>query len=408
MTLYPKGFLMPKLTTPLSETEIRKARPREKEYKLYDTGGLRLAVRKSGNKVWQYPFILDGKSNIHTIGPWGNGPGKVGLKEARIKRDEVRDMLSQGINPNQHKKSQRQQTIQDNKLTFEAIGREWYSKQEWAEKHAKNILSRLEKDVFSTIGWKPVSEINIPDMMRVLKKIEERGALDVAKRINQYCTQIFEYAIVQGICENNPAMGRSRFVKSYTPKNRKHLKEDELPVFLEKLRTDKATLSTGTLATRLLVLTMLRQGELRGIQWDEVDLENKTITIPAERMKMSREHIVPLSRQAIQVIEDIAKVNGDKELLFPGQRRANKEITSEALIKVVKAYTGGKATPNGFRITASTILHEKDFNSAWIEKQLSHEDKNTIRGTYNKAQYMKDRADMLQWWADYLDGLTNE
>ena len=394
---------MPKINRKLTEVEIRNAKPKAKPYRLYDEGDLRLLIRPSGTKVWQYRYIHDGKENIFTIGAYGQGHGQVGAAEARQACAAAKALHKQGIDPNQHKKSRKHQAVLENKNTFELIARDWYCKQTWAPKHAKNIMSRLENDVFLQIGWKPIAEINVRDVMAVLKRIEERGALDVAKRINQYCTAIFEHAILQGLCDTNPAMGRAKFVKSYKPQNRSHLTERELPSFIKKLNEANPS-SQSVLAVKLLALTFVRPGELRGALWEEIDVEKALWTIPASRMKMEREHLVPLSKQALAVIQKLRDINGDRIHLFPGNK--NKPISDVTLIKAVKKYTGGKATPHGFRHTASTILNEKGFNHDHIERQLAHIESNKVRGAYNKALYLEDRRNMMQLWADYLEELN--
>jgi len=390
---------MPKVKRKLTEVEIKNAKPKEKPYKLYDEGGLLLLIRPSGSKVWQYPYKYNDKYNVFTIG----NHNLIGSKEARSKLIEIKDLLKQGIDPNQKKKDEVNSKVTENLNTFEALAREWYSKQTWAPKHAKNILSRLEKDVFNNIGRKPITEVSVRDIIIILKKIEERGALDVAKRINQYCTAIFDYAITMGICDNNPALGRSKFVKSYEVQNRAHLKEDEIPAFMKTLNAIEKP-SMSVLAANLLVFTVLRPHELRGARWDEIDEEKALWIIPSHRMlKNKREHIIPLSKQALEVIQRIKVISGNYEILFPGQKRAIQPISDVALIKAVKGLTNNKSTPHGFRHLFSTIMNEKGFNHDHIERQLDHVEKNKVRGTYNKALYLEDRKKMMQWWADYLD-----
>lgn len=393
---------MPKVKRKLTELEIKKATPKDKAYKVYDEGGMMLLVRPSGIQVWQYPYKHNGKYNVYTIGR----QDIIGSAEARRRLIEIKELLKQGIDPNQKKKDDANNKIDKNLNTFEALGRQWYAKQTWKPKHAKNIMSRLEKDVFNNIGRKPITDITVKDIIIILKKIEERGAPDVAKRVNQYCTAIFDYAINMGICENNPALGRSKFVKSYKTKNRDHLKEDEIPDFMKALE-EANQLSISVLAAKLLSLTFVRPYELRFARWEEINEKDATWTIPAERMlKNGREFVIPLSKQALEVIGQIKKISGNHEILFPGQKRITQPISDVAVIKAVKNLTNKKSTPHGFRHTASTILNEKGFNHDHIERQLDHIDKNKVRGTYNKAKYLKERTKMMQFWADFLDRKT--
>ena len=228
--------------------------------------------------MWQYRYKIADKSNIYTIGRYP----QVEAKGARATLIEVKDLLARGINPNQRKESAKQENVEATKNTFKAIAEDWYSKQIWAPKHAKNVKSRLEKDVYPVIGHKPITEISIQDTLSVLRKIEERGALDVAKRINQYCTQIFDYAILQELCETNPALGRGKFIKRPKGKNRRHLKEAELPEFLKTLAETEPT--KMNLAVRFLLLTFVRPGELMQAQWSQIDIDKALWCIPDEQI----------------------------------------------------------------------------------------------------------------------------
>jgi integrase len=385
---------MASINRKLTDLEIKSSKPKNKPYRIYDEGGLQILIRPSGTKVWQYPFQIAGNRNVYTIGKYGQGDGYINSKDARTIRNQVRDMVLKGINPNQKKL----------KNTFEALGKEWMEKQTWAEKHGKNVRSRLKKDVFNEIGHKAIRDVTVADIVRVLKKIESRGANDVAKRIGQYCASIFDYAILTGLCDNNPALGRSRLVKSVKRQNRPHLTEAQLPDFMRKLHGFNGKPSFK-LMVKLLALTFVRPGELRGALWAEIDEEKALWLIPAERMKMSREHIVPLSRQSLETISELRQISGSTKYLFPGSTKETKPITDVAVIKAVKYFTDGRSVPHGFRHTASTILNETGFNADHIEAQLAHVEENKIRGTYNKAQYLEPRREMMQWWADYLDNI---
>ena len=393
---------MPKLNRKLTEMEIRNSKPKEKAYKLYDEGGLQLLIRPTGTKVWQYPYQIAGSHNIYTIGRYGNNEGLISSSAARMERDKIRALVAKGVNPNHVKHQEKQETIYASKNTFEALGREWIEKQTWAEKHGKNIRNRLEKDVFKEIGHKPIKDVTVKDIIFILKKIESRGSYDVAKRINQYCTAIFDYAILQDLCENNPALGRSKLVKSVKRQNRPHLTEDQLPDFMRKLEGYNGKPSFK-LMVKLLALTFVRPGELRGARWSEIDEEKTMWSIPASRMKMSRDHLVPLSRQALDVIRQLREINGHTELLFPSTIRNRNPLSDVAVIKAVRYFTDNKAVPHGFRHTASTILNERGFNADHIEAQLAHVQENKVRGAYNKAQYIEQRREIMQWWANFLD-----
>jgi integrase len=219
-----------------------------------------------------------------------------------------------------------------------------------------------------------------------------------------HCVEIFDLGIVMGICETNPALGRVKFLKAHKAQNRLHLSERELPDFLKKLY-DCEENNIVTLSVKLLILTLQRPGEIRGARWSEFNLKDAIWHIPAKRMKRGRDHLVPLPKQALEIINVIKKITGDEELLFPGRLSNKRPISDVAMIKIVKKLSGDKMTPHGVRHTGSTILNEQNYNRDWIEYQLSHVEENKIRGTYNKAKYLEQRFEMMQDWADYLDKL---
>jgi integrase len=395
---------MPKVNRKLTETEIRNAKGKPKPYKLYDEGGLRLLVRPSGTQVWQYPYKYNGKANIYTIGQ----VGEISSGEARRMCEEIKKLLKEGLDPNRNKLQKRQSNIEQHRDTFEAFAKEWYAKQQWAEKHAKNILSRMNKDVFPHIGNQPITKITALDMTKLLQRIENRGALDVARRINQYCSLVFDYAISKGVCENNPAIGRARFLKPVPRKNRPHLKAADIPAFLAKIEAYQGEFSTR-LAFKLLFYTLLRPGELRAGRWNQISLEEKIWEVPPENMKMKRAHLVPLSPQAIVILKHLRQINGDSELLFPSLSNHFKPISDAIFSKaiLIMGYRG-KMSAHGMRHSASTILHEHGFEPRFVEKQLSHENKNKIAGRYNKAEFIEQRREMMDWWGDYLENLSHK
>lgn len=302
---------MPKKSEKLTEMEVRTAQAADKDYKLYDENGLRLLVRKSGTKVWQLPYRFRNKSNIYTIGQYIHPiqAGYVGLKEARLTCYEIRGLLNQGIDPNANKKA-KSDHVGKEKTTFEFLAREWHAKGVWVSKHAKNILKSLEEDVFSSIGQKQITEITRLDIVHVLEKIEARDACDVAKRVCQRCVAIFDYAITKGICDDNPAIGRAKFIRKAKSKARPFLKEEELPEFLQKL-FDYHGRNYIQMAVHFLLLTFVRPGELRHAEWKEIDFERALWKIPAERMKMERDHVVPLSFQSLALLRKLHDVTGN-------------------------------------------------------------------------------------------------
>lgn len=271
---------MPKANRKLTEVEIKNAKPKNVDYKLYDEGGLRLLIRKSGTKVWQYPYKFHGKHNVFTIGKHGE---EVTTAEARQKRDEIRKLVKEGIDPNDQKKAVRLKREYEHRNSFEEITKEWLQKQQWTPKYKASTQTRLENDIFPVIGHKPIMKITRQELLHALQRIEDRGALEMAARINQCCARIFDYALIKGICNSNPAIGLSKAIKSHKPQNRPYLRESQLPEFLKKLETYPGS-ELVKLAMKLLVLTFVRPGELRGARWDEINEEKAEWRIPAHRM----------------------------------------------------------------------------------------------------------------------------
>lgn len=386
---------MPARNVKLTEAEIRNAKPKGMPYRLYDQDGLTMLVRPSGTKVWQYRYKLFGRANVFTIGRYPD----IGAADARQQRSEARRLIDAGIAPVETKATHKLEVGDRNSLA--AIGHAWFEKQIWTDKHAANIKRQLERDLFQHIGVRPIRAITRQELLGVLQLIEDRGALDVAKRTAQHCVQMFDFALTRGQCDHNPAIGLSKVLKNYRPKHRAYLKEDQLSEFLRGLEGYHGS-EKVKLAMKLLMLTFVRPGELRGARWEEFNIAKAEWRIPAERMKMKREHIVPLSPQALAVLERLRPLTGSTDLLFPGND-ATKPISDVTLTKclAILGY-GGVATPHGMRSTASTILNENGFNSDWIERQLAHAPKNKIRAAYNRAEYLEQRREMMQWWGERL------
>jgi integrase len=403
-----KNAGMPRINRKLTEAEIKNAKPKAKAYKVYDEGGLYLLVRPTGTKVWQFPYRLDDKYNTFTIGQYP----EIGSAEARKRRDEAKTLIREGHDPNRAKEARRRENIGIKEKTFEFLAREWFLKQTWVPKHRKNIERTFEKDVFPVIGDLQIDKITPRDIISIIEDIEARDAPDIAKRVSQHSAKIFDHAINKGLCDYNPAQGRSAIIKTKKVQHRPHLKENQLPEFLERLENYKGG-KLVQLAIKLLLLTFVRPGELRHARWSEIDEANKVWRIPAARMKMRRDHIVPLSRQALEIIKQIRTISGQTDLLFPGQRRADRPISDVTLLKAfqIMGYSGeNKVVPHGMRATASTILNERKFHRDAIERQLAHLEQNKIRAAYHHAEYLEERQNMMQWYADFIDkqGTKNE
>ncbi|EKY3087700.1 tyrosine-type recombinase/integrase [Cronobacter dublinensis] len=387
----------------LNARQIDTAKPKDKAYKLADGGGMYLEIFPNGTKSWRMKYRIGGKEKRVVFGIYP----AVSLADARGKREEAKKLLAAGRDPGEVKQAEKQAKVLAITNSFELIALEWHHNKRatWSEGYATDILESLNKDIFPYIGKRAITDIKPFEMLSVLKKMERRGVLEKLKKTRQACRQIFTYAVITGRAEHNPVADLASALKPPKQKHYPHLLTDQLGGFLQALR--KYTGSTIThYATRLLMLTGTRTIELRAAEWSEIDLKNGIWQIPVERMKMRRPHIVPLSEQAKALLEEIHQLTGRGKYVFPGRNDAGKPMSEASINQVIKRIGfGGKATGHGFRHTMSTILHEQGFNTAWIETQLAHVDKNSIRGTYNHAQYLDGRREMLQWYADYMEAL---
>lgn len=387
----------------LNARQVDAAKPREKAYKLADGAGLYLEVVPSGSRYWRMKYRFNGKEKRMAFGVYP----AVSLAQARALRDEAKKKLAEGIDPSFAKKEEKLvRNVQLNN-TFQAVALEWHGTKvsRWSEGYASDIIEAFNKDIFPYIGQQPVNEIKPLVLLNVLRRMESRGATEKAKKVRQRCSEVFRYAIVTGRAEYNPAADLTSAMSGHESKHYPFLTVEELPDFFKALAG-----YTGSplivLAARLLILTGVRTGELRGASWSEFDLEKAVWEIPAERMKMKRPHLVPLSTQALEIVQQLKVMTGQYPLVFPGRNDPRKTMSEASINQVFKriGYTG-KVTGHGFRHTMSTILHEEGFNTAWIETQLAHVDKNAIRGTYNHALYLEGRREMMQWYANYIGNI---
>ncbi len=330
---------------------------------------------------------------------------EISLKDARIKRDDARKLLGDGIDPGQQKKLEKLQRSINTNNSFENVAYEWHEQQKpsWTERHAHYVLKRLQDNIFPVVGFRPISELTAPELLSALKDIEKRGANELSHRLLQTCGQVFRYAIATGKAERDIAADLKGALKPNKTKHYARLEEKDLPEFLQKLEAHECDFQTK-LALRLLLLTFVRTKELRGARWQEINWDKNEWRIPAERMKMREQHIVPLSRQAVAVLKEQQKISGNREHIFPNRNKPVTFISENTLLYAM--YRMGyhsRATPHGFRATASTILNEHGFRPDVIERQLAHGERNKVRASYNHAQYLVERYKMMQWWGDYLD-----
>ncbi len=385
----------------LSDAKIRNAKPRAKPYKIADGEGLFLVIWPSGSKYWRLRYFFGGKEKRLALGVYPD----VSLADARDRRAQARKMLAGGNDPGEAKKEAKRLTVLRNANTFEAVAREWFEKREheWAPITADIKLERLEKYILPKLGPRPIANINAPEVLAMLRAVEDKGILETAQRVMNICGQIFMYAIATGRAERNPVPDLRGALKTPVVKHRSYLKENELPEYLQNLQAYAGVLQTK-LALRLLLLTFVRTGELRAAKWAEVDWDKAEWRIPANRMKMKELHIVPLSGQTIAALRELEKHSGSRKYLFPNEHNPATFMSENTMLYAL--YRMGyhsRATGHGFRSTASTILNEHGFRADVIERQLAHSERNNVRAAYNHAQYLPERRKMMQWWADYLD-----
>ncbi len=391
----------------LTDTACKNAKcpPDKARIRLADSGGLYLEVVPTGGKLWRWKYRYAGKEKRLALGSYP----VVALAQARRARDDARDQLKTGLDPVAAKKlakAAKETALANN---FEAVARAWFAhwKDSKTERHADYVLRRLEADVFPVIGPRPISDITAPELLAMVKRIEARGAADIAKRAWQTCGQIFRYAIAHGRAQRNPAAD-VKPSDALKPRNKTHyarVEAKELPELLRKVEAYAGNPGTR-LAMKLMALTFVRTGELIAAHWDEFDLEAAEWRIPAERMKMRTPHIVPLSAQAVDVLKALHELRGLSGLVFQGERDHEKPMSNGTILGALKRMGyAGRMTGHGYRGVASTILHELGFEHAHIELQLAHQERNQVSAAYNFATYLPQRRKMMQAWADHLDQL---
>ncbi|GAB3377612.1 tyrosine-type recombinase/integrase [Azotobacter armeniacus] len=388
---------------PLSDSAIRTAKPREKLYRLADANGLCLEVTPTGSKLWRYRYRFNGNAKMLALGVYP----AVTLQKARQLRDAARQLLAEGKDPSAERKAE-QEAQQSDGLTFEALAREWhaYRAPRWAKSTADKTAAYLESDLLPALGNRPVKAITRPELAELLRKIEDWGAHNVAKKARQWLSQIFRFGLAKGRVDANPATDLD-VVAAHAPATRHHphVAFAELPELLGRIEGANINILTRH-AIRLLVLTGVRPGELRAAPWAEFDLEAAAWTIPKERMKARRPHVVPLPRQAVAILRQLQEITRAYELVFAGRNNSARPMTENTVNKALAdAGYKGRQTGHGFRHLLSTELNSRGYNRDWIERQLAHGDQDEMHDTYNHTTYLEQRRDMMQAWADSIDAL---
>ncbi len=389
----------------LTDTAIRKAKPKDKPYKLVDGQGLFLLVMPSGGKLWRWKYRFGGKEKLMALGQYP----ETSLAEARDKHQAVRKQRHSGIDPMAERKAAKvaaQCEESDSDNSFANVANKWH--EQWShgksERYIDNVKRRVDVNIIPVLGNRPIADIKALEIIRTVKSVEDRNKTDMAKRVLEHINQIFSFAIAHGFRESNPVAGvkPSVFLKSHKVTNFARIDQKKLPDLLKDIDIYCGTQVTR-LAMKLMALTFVRTGELIEAPWSEIDFDNARWNIPAERMKMDTPHIVPLSKQAIEVLESLHRITGEGKLIFPGDR-ANQSMSNNTILMALwRMGYKGQMTGHGFRGLASTILHENDFSAEWIELQLAHQKRDKVAAAYNHAKHLKQRTDMMQWWGDYLE-----
>lgn len=380
----------------LTIKQIDAAKPKDKPYRLLDSNGLYLYVPVTGKKVWQLRYKLDGKEKVLTVGKYP----LMSLQEARDKAWLAKKDVSVGVDPVKAKKL----SVKDN--SFGAIYKEWYEhkKQVWSEVYSTELSRMFKDDILPLIGGMQIHEIDPMQILEVIRRFEERGAMERANKARRRCGEVFRYAIVTGRAKYNPAPDLADAMKGYRKKNYPFLPADQIPAFNKALSGFSGSI-VSKIATQVLQYTVLRTKELRSMQWSNVDFETRTITIAEEVMKGRRPHLVPMSDQVVSLLETLKPVTHPiSRFVFAGRNDKKKPISENAVLLVIRQIGyEGLASGHGFRHQFSTIMNENEWPADAIEKQLAHANSGSIRGIYNHAQYMDKRREMMQWWADWLD-----
>ena len=389
----------------LSDKAVKAAKPGEKPVKLFDERGLFLLVTPTGGKWWRFRYTYLGKEKLLSLGTYPD----TSLAKAREKRDEARKLLADGVDPSQSRKADERAKRLSAANSFEAVAKEWHSRQAhtWAKKHGADVLARLEGNIFPDLGHRPIAEIEPPELLDTVRKIEARGAHDLAHRVLAICGQVFRYGVATGRCKRDPTGDLRGALTPHKPKHQAAVKPEELPELLRKIDAyDKEAGDTLTrLALQLMAATFVRTNELIGAKWEEFDFKAKVWAIPAERMKMRTEHIVPLSHQALAILDELRPLSGRSAFLFPGRNKDKPISNNTMLFALYRMGYKGRMTGHGFRAVASTVLNESGFRSDVIERQLAHCERDEVRSAYNRAEYLPERRKMMQWWGGYLEGI---
>jgi integrase len=386
----------------LSTAKIQNATAQKKTVRLFDGRGLYLEIAPTGSRWWRFKYRFAGMEKRISLGVYPD----VGLKKARDRRDEMRKLVADGIDPSAARKQQKLMALDATANTFEAVAREWFEKHSanWEASYSVKLLARLEANVFPWLGDRPIRDIKPPELLSVLRRVESRGVLETAHRLMNYCGNIYRYAVATGRAERDISSDLRGALPPSTPQHHASVTDPEGVAALLRAIDGYRGSNVTRYALQLAPLVFVRPGELRKAEWSEIDLEAGEWRIPAERMKMKTKHIVPLSSQAVAILRTLQPLTGKGHYVFPGARSRERCMSENTVNGALRrlGWSGSEMTGHGFRSMASTLLNEQGWNRDAIERQLAHTERNSIRAAYNYAEHLPERRRMMQAWSDYL------
>jgi integrase len=408
---------MPKRIISLSDAQVRTAKPADKEYKLADGGGLYLLVTSAGGKLWRFDYRYADKRKTASFGAYP----QVTLGDARRLRDETKKMLANNIDPGANKKAQKAAKSSDLANSFEVIAREWHGvkKDEWSESHADKMLQRFEMNIFPWMGARPISEIEPPEVLEVLRRMESRGALETAKKMKYACGQVFRYAVASGRATRDQTADLKDALKTPLTKNMAALTTPKAVAELLRASDEYSGTFVVKCALRLAPLFFCRPGELRHTEWSEIDFEKAELNIPFDRLKMRKTEklknmgkffLIPLSRQSLAILKELHPLTRHSKYVFPGHRSPVRCMSENAVLLALRkmGFTREEMTGHGFRAMARTMIREQlHLDAEYIEIQLAHKTKAPNGTAYDRVSFLPERRQMMQTWADYLDSLKD-
>lgn len=396
---------MPKRTAPLTEMQVRKAKPADKPYRLADGKGLYLEVMPNGSRYWRMKYRFDGKEKRAAFGVYP----EVSLADARRACLDARKQLAAGCDPTEQKREAKRVRAIEATSTFEVIAREWFASQKdgWTEVYAGKVINSLDIDVFPRIGSKPIRDIEAPEMLEIVRAVESRGVRETAKRILQRSRAVFQYGIMTGRCSRNPAAdidAETVLKKGPGVQHMARVKATEIPQLMRDIDGYQGDLVTR-LALRFMALTFVRTKEMIQAEWPEIDVGAEEWRVPAERMKMRDPHIVPLSRQALDVLAQLREINGQQRFVFYSVQGRSHISNNTMLYALYRMGYKSRMTGHGFRGLAATALRELGYSRDIVERQMAHAERNQVTAAYVHAEYLPERRKMMQHWAAHLDEL---